>query len=119
DDSMSAVDSETDAAIRKSLLSLRRGGITFLISHLITTLRERLHVTSVVVTHDLELCFAISDRVGLLGRGRLLAVGTPEEIRASGLPEVREFLAGDLDAKKDLWSGGAGPAPRRAPSGGE
>ncbi|MEZ4354172.1 MAG: ABC transporter ATP-binding protein [Myxococcota bacterium] len=89
------------------------------IGQLITTLRERLHVTSVVVTHDLELCFAISDRVGLLGRGRLLAVGTPEEIRASGLPEVREFLAGDLDAKKDLWSGGAGPAPRRAPSGGE
>jgi ATP-binding cassette subfamily B protein len=40
DDSMSAVDSETDAAIRKSLLALRNGGITFLISHRITTLRE-------------------------------------------------------------------------------
>ena len=40
DDSMSAVDSETDAAIRRSLLSLNKNGITFLISHRITTLRE-------------------------------------------------------------------------------
>ncbi len=40
DDSMSAVDSETDAAIRKSLLALNREGITFLISHRITTLRQ-------------------------------------------------------------------------------
>jgi len=74
------------------------------IAQLIAALRRRLAVTSVVVTHDLELCFAISDRVGLLGRGRLLAVGTPEQIRDSKLPEVREFLAGDLDAEKDPWS---------------
>ncbi len=40
DDSMSAVDSETDAAIRRSLLALNQSGITFLISHRITTLRE-------------------------------------------------------------------------------
>ena len=40
DDSMSAVDSETDAAIRRSLFALNQNGITFLISHRITTLRE-------------------------------------------------------------------------------
>ena len=40
DDSMSAVDSVTDAAIRRSLFSLNQSGITFLISHRITTLRE-------------------------------------------------------------------------------
>lgn len=74
------------------------------IAQLIAALRRRLAVTSVIVTHDLELCSAISDRVGLLGRGRLLVVGTPEEVRASELPEVRDFLAGDLDAEKDPWS---------------
>jgi phospholipid/cholesterol/gamma-HCH transport system ATP-binding protein len=73
------------------------------IAHLIVSLRQRLDVTSVIVTHDLELCFAISDRVGLLGRGCLLAVGTPEEVRASPLQEVRDFLAGDLDAARDPW----------------
>ncbi len=73
------------------------------VGQLIVRLRQELAVTSVIVTHDLDLCFSISDRVGLLGAGRLLAVGTPDEIRASELPEVRDFLAGDLDAKKDLW----------------
>jgi phospholipid/cholesterol/gamma-HCH transport system ATP-binding protein len=77
------------------------------IGQLIAELRQRLDVTSVIVTHDLSLCFAISDRVGLLGAGRLIAVGTPAEIQASDIPEVREFLAGDLDAHKDLWSGPA------------
>jgi phospholipid/cholesterol/gamma-HCH transport system ATP-binding protein len=75
------------------------------IGQLIVKLRERLDVTSVIVTHDLNLCFAVSDRVGLLGAGRLIAVGTADEIRASEMPEVRDFLAGDLDAEKDLWSG--------------
>jgi phospholipid/cholesterol/gamma-HCH transport system ATP-binding protein len=78
------------------------------IAQLIVRLRRRLDVTSVIVTHDLELCFAISDRVGLLGQGRLLAVGTPQEIQASSVPEVREFLAGDLDAHKDPWNDSAG-----------
>lgn len=73
------------------------------IGQLIVRLREDLDVTSVVVTHDLELCFSISDRVGLLGAGRLLAVGTPDEIRRSDVRAVREFLSGDLDAKKDPW----------------
>ncbi len=85
------------------------------IAQLIATLRRRLDVTSVVVTHDLELCFSISDRVGLLGSGRLIAVGTGDEIRASPLPEVREFLAGDLDARKDPWTQEAQDARSAAP----
>jgi phospholipid/cholesterol/gamma-HCH transport system ATP-binding protein len=68
------------------------------VGQLITQLRDRLDVTSVVVTHDLGLCFAISDRVALLGAGRLLALGTGAEIRSSTRREVREFLAGELDA---------------------
>ncbi len=64
------------------------------IGKLIVELKERLRVTSVVVTHDLELCFEISDRVGLLKDGRILVQGTPAEMRASTHPAVRAFLEG-------------------------
>lgn len=68
------------------------------IGQLIVSLRRELDGTAVIVTHDLDLAFAISDRVGMLARGRLIAVGTCDEIRASRVPEVQEFLAGELEA---------------------
>ncbi len=64
------------------------------IGELIRSVQERLHATSVVVTHDLELCFAISDRVALLRRGVLALEGTAEEMRDSQHPEMRDFLEG-------------------------
>ncbi len=76
------------------------------IGQLIVSLRERLQVTSIIVTHDLELCFAISDRVALLRAGRLVAQGSVEEIQSSTQPEVREFLAGGADLEADsVWLG--------------
>ena len=64
------------------------------IGQLIASLQSRLGVTSVVVTHDLQLCFAVSDRVGLLHEGRLVQVARPEVLRSEPVPEVREFLEG-------------------------
>ena len=65
------------------------------IGELIQSLRQRLGVTSVVVTHDLALCFAISDRIALLKDGRLVAEGGVEAIQRSSDADVQEFLAGD------------------------
>jgi len=64
------------------------------IGDLIAELARRLHVTSVVVTHDLELCFAVSDRIALLAAGRIAAEGSVDEMRASQHPAVRAFLEG-------------------------
>ena len=64
------------------------------IGELISSLQQRLGVTSVVVTHDLTLCFAVSDRVGLLDSGNLVELDTPEALRRSPHATVREFLAG-------------------------
>jgi phospholipid/cholesterol/gamma-HCH transport system ATP-binding protein len=70
------------------------------IGRLIATLQRQLAATSVVVTHDIELCFAVSDRVALLRDGRLAAEGRAEEVRAHA--ELRRFLEGE---------GGEPPAP--------
>ena len=62
------------------------------ISELIVDLRNRLHITSIVVTHDLASAFMVSDRLAMIADQHVVAVGTPEEFRASGDPRVREFL---------------------------
>jgi phospholipid/cholesterol/gamma-HCH transport system ATP-binding protein len=50
--------------------------------------------TALVVTHDLELAFAVADRIGLHNEGQLVEVGTPDEFRQSQHPVVRAFLDG-------------------------
>jgi phospholipid/cholesterol/gamma-HCH transport system ATP-binding protein len=82
------------------------------IGELIRELQQRLRVTSVVVTHELELCFAVSDRVALLKDGRIAAEGTAEEMRASDHPAVRAFLAGVQDS-----AGGSEAAREGGPDG--
>ncbi len=71
------------------------------VGELIQSLQQRLGITSVVVTHELELCFAISDRVALLKSGRIAAVGAAEEIRRSDDPNVVAFLAGVQDSDEE------------------
>ena len=62
------------------------------IGQLIRALQVELSATSVVVTHDLELCFAISDRVALLRAGRLAVEGPAGEVREHA--ELRAFATG-------------------------
>jgi len=62
------------------------------INHLIVELREKLAVTSIVVSHDLESMRAISDRVGLLEDGDFVLIATPSEFEKSEQAFVRRFL---------------------------
>jgi phospholipid/cholesterol/gamma-HCH transport system ATP-binding protein len=71
------------------------------VAELIRSLQKRLGVTSVVVTHELELCFAISDRVALLKDGKIVAEGSAEEIQRSDRAAVRDFLAGVQDTSQE------------------
>jgi phospholipid/cholesterol/gamma-HCH transport system ATP-binding protein len=64
---------------------------TAAVSRLILEVRERTHVTSIVVTHDIEQALEISDRVALLTHGKLRFVGTPAAFRTSDDPVVRAF----------------------------
>ncbi len=59
----------------------------------ILRLNERTSVTSIVVSHDRELAFGIADRIAVIDEGRLLVIGTPDEVRRSTIPLVQQFLS--------------------------
>ena len=71
------------------------------INHLIVTLAERLHLTSIQVTHDMQSAFEVSTRIAMLSARRIVAVGTVDEIRASKLDEVQDFIRGMYRGDKD------------------
>ena len=62
------------------------------IDELILKLKKAFHMTSVVVTHELASAFLIADRMILLDKGIIVADDTPEEMRTSTQPRVRQFL---------------------------
>ncbi|OGV36208.1 MAG: hypothetical protein A2020_12460 [Lentisphaerae bacterium GWF2_45_14] len=63
------------------------------IDELIVSLKNRLHITSVVVTHDLISAFNIADRIALLNDGRVEECCSVEEFKKSENKYVREFIA--------------------------
>jgi len=67
------------------------------IDNLILKLKQAFRMTIVLVTHELASAFLLADRMAMLDQGRILFVGTPEEIRESGIPRVRQFLEREAD----------------------
>jgi phospholipid/cholesterol/gamma-HCH transport system ATP-binding protein len=66
-----------------------------IINDLIIALRDRLKVTSVVVTHDMRSAYKVADRIAMLYNGGIIEVGTPDEIRNSKNPVVQQFIKGE------------------------
>jgi len=64
---------------------------------LIDDVHKRFHFTGIIVTHEIPKVFEIVDKVAMLHEGVLLALGSPEEIRASEDPIVQQFITGDLN----------------------
>ena len=64
------------------------------ISDLMLDLQKKLNVTSIAVTHDMKLAYKAASRIAMLHEGKFLAVGTPEEIKSSANPYVRQFVDG-------------------------
>ena len=65
----------------------------------ILSLKHRIHVTSIVVSHDRDLAFGIADHIALINEGVILETGTPEQLRASSNPIVQKFLTADHKLK--------------------
>jgi phospholipid/cholesterol/gamma-HCH transport system ATP-binding protein len=62
------------------------------VDELILELKKAFHMTVIVVTHELASAFMIADRMVLIDKGIVVAIGTTEEMRASTHPRVRQFL---------------------------
>jgi phospholipid/cholesterol/gamma-HCH transport system ATP-binding protein len=72
------------------------------INHLIIGIKKALGLTSVVVTHDMGTAFAVSDHLVMLGKGRVLMMGTPDEFRTTKNPYVRDFIDGKAPEVEDV-----------------
>ncbi|HEX5323203.1 MAG TPA: ABC transporter ATP-binding protein [Capsulimonadaceae bacterium] len=68
--------------------------IATVIDELIMSMRDKLGVTSIVVSHSIESVFRISDKVAMMHEGRVLAMGTPEQIKGCDNPIVQQFIQG-------------------------
>jgi phospholipid/cholesterol/gamma-HCH transport system ATP-binding protein len=64
------------------------------INQLIREMQQRLHVTSVVVTHDIKSAYTVADRIVLLYQGRVMYDGTAEETRRTDDAMMRQFIEG-------------------------
>ena len=58
----------------------------------IAKLNQRTGVTSIVVTHDRQLALSIGHRIAIIREGRIILVGTPEEVQKERDPFIQEFL---------------------------
>ncbi len=71
------------------------------IGHLIMDLRRKLRFTAVAVTHDMQLCYLIADRIAMLYNGQIIETGTPAEIQASRNPRVQQFIHGEPERENN------------------
>jgi phospholipid/cholesterol/gamma-HCH transport system ATP-binding protein len=67
------------------------------INELINKLRCDMGITSVVITHDMVSSYKIADRIAMLYEGKIIEVGTPDEIRNSKSPLIQQFIHGQAE----------------------
>ena len=62
----------------------------------ILELKNQIHVTSIVVSHDRDLAFGVADRIAIINEGRIVTIGTPDEVKRFNDPLVQKFLHADF-----------------------
>jgi phospholipid/cholesterol/gamma-HCH transport system ATP-binding protein len=70
------------------------------ICNLVLRVNKEMHITCVMITHDIPQAFRISSRVAVLDQGRVVADGTPSEVARSDYPLVRDFMRIAFDEQR-------------------
>ncbi len=65
------------------------------VDYLIIDLRNKLKVTSIVVTHDMSSAYKVADSIAMFYHGQVIAEGSPDEIRNTRHPVVKQFIHGE------------------------
>ncbi|MCX7973050.1 MAG: ABC transporter ATP-binding protein [Candidatus Aminicenantes bacterium] len=73
------------------------------INEMINKFKQEMGMTSIVITHDMASAYKVADRIAMLYGGRIIEVGTPEEIRQSLNPIVQQFIRGEAHGPIDNW----------------
>jgi phospholipid/cholesterol/gamma-HCH transport system ATP-binding protein len=85
--------------------------ISSVIDQLIIDLSDKAHVTSIVVTHELDSAFHIATRMGMLYQGKIVEEDNPERFRQKKNPVIVQFIGGHLDGPLSGHQGGVRPHP--------
>jgi phospholipid/cholesterol/gamma-HCH transport system ATP-binding protein len=67
------------------------------INQLIKDTQRNFNLTCIVISHDIESIFKIGDTIAMLYEGKIIESGTPNEIRASANPVLKQFLTGSIE----------------------
>ena len=67
------------------------------INSLVISLHDKLNVTAIAVTHDMNSAYKIADRIAMLYKGKIIAVDEAEKIKRSKDPFIRQFINGEAD----------------------
>ena len=71
------------------------------VDQLMVRMRDRLGVTSIVITHDMRSAYTVGTRIAMLYQGRVRWVGTVDEIQRTSDPLVRQFIEGKATLDED------------------
>lgn len=71
--------------------------MTEAINRLIIETQKNFNLTAVVISHDIQSIFTVGHRIAMLYEGKIIAYGTPEELKASQNPVIVQFLAGSIE----------------------
>jgi len=78
--------------------------VTAVVDKLILDLSSALSITSVVVTHDMNSVFRIADRIVMLYKGKVLQIGTKDEIRNSKNEYIQQFINGTIEGPMQFFA---------------
>ena len=73
------------------------------INDLIVRMKKELKVAALIITHEMISAYKVADRIGMLYEGKIIEIGTPEEIKDSKNPVVQQFIHGRAEGPIKNW----------------